>query len=88
MDLSVDKQQVDKAESKPLESTTIHCLTSVPSSPSKSFTSTFLSSLASSAAKVSADVTDLTGRYGLREIQGSVRKTNPDSKFRKRSSAR
>ena len=72
MDRLVAKRQVDKIENKSFESTSIHSLTSVSSSSSMASTRTFPSSIASPAAKVSADVTDLTGLCDLRELQESV----------------
>ena len=65
MDRSVANRQVDKVENKSMESIIIHRLTSVPSSSSRAFTSTFPWSTASPAASVSADVTDFTGRCDL-----------------------
>lgn len=71
-DLSEAIPQADQVEIKTLEFTTIHDLTSVPSSFSKAFTRTFPSPIASSSANVSAEVMDLTGHRDLCELQDSL----------------
>ena len=65
MDRSVAKRHVENVDNKSLESTTIHSLTSVPSSSSNAFANTFPSFIASPAPSISADVTDLTSRCDL-----------------------
>ena len=59
VDLSEAIRREDKVENKSFESTTTHNLTSVFSSSSMDFTSTFPSSMSSPAAKVSADAMTL-----------------------------
>ena len=65
IDRSVANREVDKVENKSFEFATVHSLTSAPSSSSMVLTKTFLSSTASPAASVLADVTDLKGRFDL-----------------------
>ena len=65
IDRSVANQQVDKVENKSFESTTMHSSALVPSISSMALTKTFPSSIAYPAARISADVTALTGRRDL-----------------------
>ena len=65
IDLSEASRQVGNVEKKSLESTTIDNPTSVQSTSSIVLTKIFPSPIASPAANISAEVTDLTGRCDL-----------------------
>ena len=81
IDLSEAIRQVDKVENKSFESKTMQRFTLVQMSSSIALTKTYTSSIASPGGIVSADVTDLTGRWDLWEFQENVLKVDPYSKF-------
>lgn len=72
IDRSVASRQVDKVENTYFKSTTIHRLISVPSSSSMAFNNIYPSFMASTAARVLAEVMDFTGHFNLWELQESV----------------